>query len=166
MEFLGVGPLELIFILIIALIVLGPKDLEKTGRTVGQWLNRIVQSDAWKALKTTSQELRRLPTQLMKEDNLRNYPLPSDLEREAKQKQEALRAQPTHPPAPPRADFWPGAASPNSIAPPAAARAASKSAPVKEAAAGAAKSPPKKPVSKKKAPAVKPSPAPRKKKNA
>lgn len=73
MEFLGVGPTELIFIIIIALIVLGPKDLEKTGRTVGKWLNNIVQSDTWKAVKKTSQELRQLPTQLMRDENLEKY---------------------------------------------------------------------------------------------
>ena len=29
MDFLGVGPLELIFILIIAILVIGPRDIEK-----------------------------------------------------------------------------------------------------------------------------------------
>ena len=32
MEILGIGPLELFFILIIALIVLGPNDMVKAGR--------------------------------------------------------------------------------------------------------------------------------------
>lgn len=73
MELLGVGPTELIFIVIIALIVLGPKDLAKTGRTVGKWLNNLIQSDTWKTVKKTSQELRRLPTQLMREDNLKKF---------------------------------------------------------------------------------------------
>jgi Sec-independent protein translocase protein TatA len=36
MDFLGVGPLELLFILLIALIVLGPNDMVKTGRTLGK----------------------------------------------------------------------------------------------------------------------------------
>ena len=38
MEILGIGPLELIFILLIALIVLGPGDMVKTGRTIGRFL--------------------------------------------------------------------------------------------------------------------------------
>jgi Sec-independent protein translocase protein TatA len=38
MEFLGVGPLELFFILVLALIVLGPKDMIKTGRQLGSFL--------------------------------------------------------------------------------------------------------------------------------
>ena len=79
MEFLGVGPTEFLFIIIIALIVLGPKDLAKTGSTVGKWLNNLIQSDGWKAIRKTSDELRRLPTQLMREDNLKNFLKPEDL---------------------------------------------------------------------------------------
>jgi sec-independent protein translocase protein TatB len=70
MEFLGVGPTELILIIIVALIVLGPKDLAKTSKTIGKWLNDLVRSDTWKAVQKTSKELRQLPTQLMREDNL------------------------------------------------------------------------------------------------
>lgn len=73
MEFLGVGPTEFILIIVIALIVLGPKDLAKTGKTIGKWLNNLVQSDTWKAVQKTSKELRQLPTQLMRDDNLEKY---------------------------------------------------------------------------------------------
>jgi sec-independent protein translocase protein TatB len=70
MEILGVGPSELIFIIIIALIVLGPKDMQKAGKTIGQYLNKLVRSDGWKAFQQTSRELRNLPTNLMREANL------------------------------------------------------------------------------------------------
>jgi len=70
MEILGIGPQELIFVIIIALIVLGPRDMQKAGRTIGQWLNRVVRSDGWKAFQQTSRELRNLPTTLMREANL------------------------------------------------------------------------------------------------
>jgi len=70
MEILGVGWQELIFIFLIALIVLGPKDMQKAGKTVGRWLNQLVRSDGWKALQQTSRELRKLPTTLMREANL------------------------------------------------------------------------------------------------
>lgn len=70
MEFLGIGAPELLFILIIALILLGPKDMEKTGRTVGRWLNNLVRSDGWRVFQRTSRELRNLPTQLMRQANL------------------------------------------------------------------------------------------------
>lgn len=67
MEFLGVGPLELIFILLIALIVLGPNDMVKAGRTLGRILRRIVMSPTWQTVRRTSQELRALPNKLMRE---------------------------------------------------------------------------------------------------
>lgn len=73
MEFLGVGPTELILIIVVALIVLGPKDLAKTGKTIGKWLNDLIHSDTWKAVQKTSKELRQLPTQLMREDNLERF---------------------------------------------------------------------------------------------
>ena len=67
MEILGVGPLELFFILIIALIVLGPKDMVKAGRTIGQFMRKVVTSPTWRAVNQTSNELRRLPNRLMRE---------------------------------------------------------------------------------------------------
>lgn len=70
MEILGIGPSELLFIIIIALIVLGPKDMQKAGRTVGRWLNNLVRSDGWKALQQTSREIRTLPTKLMRDANM------------------------------------------------------------------------------------------------
>ena len=70
MEILGIGWQELIFIVIIALIVLGPKDMEKTGRSLGRWLNQLVQSDGWKVFQKTSSELRNLPRNLMREANM------------------------------------------------------------------------------------------------
>jgi Sec-independent protein translocase protein TatA len=67
MEFLGIGPLELLFIFLIALIFLGPRDIVKTGRTLGQFLNRVVKSPTWQAIKQTSREMRYLPNKLMRE---------------------------------------------------------------------------------------------------
>ncbi|MBM3126378.1 MAG: hypothetical protein FJZ87_15135 [Chloroflexi bacterium] len=69
MEILGIGFNELVFIIIIALIVLGPKDMQKAGRTIGRWMRSIVTSDGWKVLQQTSRELRTLPNRLMREAN-------------------------------------------------------------------------------------------------
>jgi Sec-independent protein translocase protein TatA len=69
MEILGIGISELIFIIIIALLVLGPKDMQKAGMTIGKWLRRIVTSDGWKVFQQTSRELRTLPHKLMREAN-------------------------------------------------------------------------------------------------
>lgn len=70
MEFLGVGPLELLFIVFIALILLGPKDMEKTAKTIGKGLNQLVRSDTWKTMTETSRRLRTLPNDLMRAANL------------------------------------------------------------------------------------------------
>jgi sec-independent protein translocase protein TatB len=70
MEILGIGWQELLFIVVIALIVLGPKDMQKAGRTIGRWLNQLVQSDSWKVFQQTSSELRNLPRNLMREANM------------------------------------------------------------------------------------------------
>jgi len=67
MEFLGIGPLELILILIVALVVLGPKDMVKAGRTIGRTLRTIVSSDTWRVVQQTSREMRNLPNRLMRE---------------------------------------------------------------------------------------------------
>lgn len=70
MDILGIGPLELVFILIIALIVLGPKDMVKAGRTIGKFLRQIVTSPTWHAVTRTSAELRNLPTKLIRDAGL------------------------------------------------------------------------------------------------
>ena len=67
MEFLGIGPSELLFIVIIALVVLGPRDMQKAGRTVGRWLRQLVTSDSWKLFQQTSREIQTLPNRLMRE---------------------------------------------------------------------------------------------------
>ena len=70
MEFLGIGPMELVFILIIALVLLGPKDMVKAGRTLGKFMRDLVKSDTWKVVKTTTRELENLPNRLMREAGL------------------------------------------------------------------------------------------------
>lgn len=70
MDILGIGPLELLFIIIIALIVLGPKDMVKAGRTIGKYLRQVTTSSTWQAVQHTSRELRNLPNKLMRDAGL------------------------------------------------------------------------------------------------
>lgn len=70
MEILGIGPLELFFIVIIALIVLGPKDMVKAGKTIGSFLRKLVTSSGWRTIQQTSRELKHLPNKLMTEAGL------------------------------------------------------------------------------------------------
>lgn len=79
MEIFGIGASELIFILLIAIIVLGPKDMQKAGRTIGRLLNQLVRSDSWKVFQRTSTELRNLPRNLMREANMEVAEMDRDL---------------------------------------------------------------------------------------
>jgi len=87
MDILGVGPLELLFILLIALIVLGPKDMVKSGKTIGLFLRKIVTSSSWQSIQQTSREIRNLPTKLIREAGLEDindqFPNTNDLHTES-----------------------------------------------------------------------------------
>ena len=67
MEFLGIGPLELLFIVLIAVLVFGPKDIGKAGKSAGRFLNQLYRSEFWKMFTETSQTLRTLPNRLARE---------------------------------------------------------------------------------------------------
>jgi sec-independent protein translocase protein TatB len=92
MEIFGIGASELIFILIIAIIVLGPKDMQRAGRTIGRWLNQLVHSDSWKVFQKTSAELRNLPRNLMREANMEQL---QEMDKEIRQSIDPRRYPPT-----------------------------------------------------------------------
>ncbi len=70
MELLGIGPLELFFILVIALIILGPNDMVKAGRSLGRFLRKVITSPEWRTVQKASRELKYLPNRLMREASL------------------------------------------------------------------------------------------------
>jgi Sec-independent protein translocase protein TatA len=70
MEILGIGPMELFFIVILALIILGPKDMMKAGRTIGKFLRDVTRSEYYQAFVSSSKEIKNLPTRLIREANL------------------------------------------------------------------------------------------------
>ena len=89
MDFLGIGPLELFFILIIALVIFGPNDIVRAGRPLGSFMRKVVTSDGWKAFQQARKGMSDLPTTLMREagieeDDLRQLSGISDLENAAK----------------------------------------------------------------------------------
>lgn len=67
MEILGIGPLEAIFIVLLALIAIGPRDLGTAARSLGRTLNRVYRSEAWQSLTQASRNLRGLPNRLARE---------------------------------------------------------------------------------------------------
>lgn len=70
MQIFNIGPLELFFIVLIALIVLGPERLVSTAHTIGRFVNKVRRSPMWSELQETSQELRELPTRFVRDAGL------------------------------------------------------------------------------------------------
>jgi Sec-independent protein translocase protein TatA len=64
MNVFGVGPMELFFIVLLAMIILGPKDMVKFGYQLGQFLRRTIFSPSWVDIQ---RKVRQLPNQLMRE---------------------------------------------------------------------------------------------------
>ena len=56
--------------MIIAILIIGPRDLGKTAKTIGRFLNRVYKSEEWKALTEASRTLRTLPNRLAREAEL------------------------------------------------------------------------------------------------
>ena len=70
MDIFGIGPLEFLFVLLIALLVFGPKDIAGGARTLGRALNRLYRSENYRLIQRASSELRNLPSRLAREANL------------------------------------------------------------------------------------------------
>ncbi len=82
MDFFGIGWLELFFIIIIVLLVAGPKDLERGAKGLGRTINKLNRSPSFQAIRRASTELRNLPQRLAKEANLEEL---KELTQEVKQ---------------------------------------------------------------------------------
>ncbi|HWS23314.1 MAG TPA: twin-arginine translocase TatA/TatE family subunit [Anaerolineales bacterium] len=67
MDLLGIGLPELTFLLILVLIIMGPKEMASTGKTIGRTLRKFIMSPEWKAMRKTGQEIQHLPNKLMRE---------------------------------------------------------------------------------------------------
>jgi len=67
MKIFNIGVLEIAFILLLGLIVLGPKKAVEMAGDVGRWINKLVRSKFWKDLLITSREIQDLPKKIMNE---------------------------------------------------------------------------------------------------
>jgi Sec-independent protein translocase protein TatA len=82
MELFGIGILEVLLIVLIALIVLGPQDTVRAGRNLGRAVRRFFSSEEWRTLLQASREIRTIPEKLLEETGL-DHPediLPSEAE--------------------------------------------------------------------------------------
>jgi sec-independent protein translocase protein TatB len=66
----NIGPLEFILILLVAIIVLGPERMVTGARSFGRYIYKLVRSPTWRAIFSMSQEIRELPTKIMRESGL------------------------------------------------------------------------------------------------
>ena len=91
MEFLGISPVELVVILVILFLVLGPQDLVKLGGTLGRTIRNLRESGTWRSIQDARKQLRDLPDQLAKEAGYEDVKKAgSELREEIKDTQAAL----------------------------------------------------------------------------
>lgn len=67
MEIFGIGPLEIVAILIIIFIVMGPGDMVKMGNTMGRTIRNFKRSGLWQSFNEATRQLRELPETLVRE---------------------------------------------------------------------------------------------------
>jgi Sec-independent protein translocase protein TatA len=67
MQLFGIGPLELLLIMVIAVIVLGPKGMVTAAREAGKLIRKIISSPLWREVVDTSNEIRDLPHKIVRE---------------------------------------------------------------------------------------------------
>lgn len=70
MEFLNIGVLELIFILLIAFIILGPKRAVETAGQIGRWIRKLISSPFWHDIVSTTRDIKDLPRKIMDDAEL------------------------------------------------------------------------------------------------
>jgi Sec-independent protein translocase protein TatA len=67
MQLFGIGPLELLFILVIMILVLGPKGMVRAAHETGKFIRKVTRSPLWAEIVGTSREIRNLPAKIIKE---------------------------------------------------------------------------------------------------
>ena len=70
MNIFGIGPLEIIFILIIGILVLGPEGMIEAGRKLGKFMRSIIRSTWWQNVRKGVNEIQHLPQKLIREAEL------------------------------------------------------------------------------------------------
>lgn len=70
MNFLGIGPLELVVLFVIVLLVMGPQDIGKFASSLGRTIRKIQLSDMLKNLQSVRKMIRNAPTELSRRAGL------------------------------------------------------------------------------------------------
>jgi Sec-independent protein translocase protein TatA len=104
----GIGPLELVFFVVLLLLLFGPTDLVRMARSLGKFVNRFTRSENYQVIQQASRELRNLPERLMQEaqiDELRKT-MSETAAAAAPAKPTAAGAKPAGRPQPPALAAW------------------------------------------------------------
>jgi Sec-independent protein translocase protein TatA len=83
MNIFGIGPLEIVFVLIIGILVLGPEGMIEAGRKLGKFLRSIIHSSWWKNIRQGVNEIQHLPQRLIREAELEELNKLRDLTRDS-----------------------------------------------------------------------------------
>lgn len=67
MEIFNIGIVELVFILLLMLVLLGPEGMLKTARNIASLVRKILHSPIWADLMRINQDFQEMPTRLMRE---------------------------------------------------------------------------------------------------
>ena len=70
MKIFNLGISEIILIVILALIILGPGNMVKTAREIGAFIRKVTKSPYWQEIWATKRELTEIPKILAKEADL------------------------------------------------------------------------------------------------
>jgi len=73
MNIFGIGPLEIIFVVLIGILVLGPEEMVETGRKLGKFIHSIVTSQWWQSVQSGMDEVQNLPSKWMREAELEKF---------------------------------------------------------------------------------------------
>lgn len=70
MNFLNIGVPEILLLLVLALLVLGPEKLKQTLTELARKLNRLVRSDQWRTVSGVYRDIRQYPAKILKDAQL------------------------------------------------------------------------------------------------
>lgn len=70
MGFFNIGIPELILVLTIMLVFLGPDKLRESSRNLARFIRKVVRSETWRNFSVMYQEMKHYPEEIMKEVNL------------------------------------------------------------------------------------------------
>jgi sec-independent protein translocase protein TatB len=93
MEFLNIGIPELIVILVLMLILLGPDEMVKTARTIAITIRKIIRSPYWAEFMRVQSTIKDLPTQLVREAGLNDTDEFNQVKKDLSQVQDELNNQ-------------------------------------------------------------------------